>query len=630
MITKPPKPKEFIPFPKWVVSRTIHGRFENIVATRGNATAIKFGSTAVTYAQLNQQANQIAHTLLSQCGEDNAPVILLAPQGPHIITAVLAALKAGKIWTAVSPNLPAPKQQAIVTAVSPQAIITFEPYHPLALSLAESQTAIINGNQTIASETAVHNPIRHTPITNDTPTHIIFTSGSTGKPKGVVHTHKSTLHYIWLHTNTLYIHPKDHISQLASINYQAGLSDTFRALLNGATLYPYSLTTNGTSHIANWLQQEKITILHTVPTVFRHLMQTVPDNEQFSHMRLVHLGGEAVLQPDVILYRQHFPPSCTLLHNLGSSEVSTYRSYFINHHTPLPENGVLPVGYAVPDKDVFLVDEVDHLVPTGQIGQIVVRSPYLAQGYWQNPALTAEKFKPDPQNAASRLFYTGDLGKMTEDGCLTHLGRNDRQVQIRGMRIELGEIEAALRMLPNVKETAVTSYQPQPGNTRLIAFIVPKNTNTARHTNWRIQLASTLPNWMIPAHYILLDTLPQTDNGKIDYPALPLPNPETAVQNTPYEPPRTQTEATLITIWGQLFPHTHRIGVHHNFFELGGHSLLATRMIAMLQDQLQLTLPLATIFEAPTIAALADTIETIRWLQLGPPEESTNSKRGIL
>jgi hypothetical protein len=135
---------------------------------------------------------------------------------------------------------------------------------------------------------------------------------------------------------------------------------------------------------------------------------------------------------------------------------------------------------------------------------------------------------------------------------------------------------------------------------------------------------------MIPAHYILLDTLPQTANGKIDYKALPLPDPETAVQSTPYEPPRTSTEASLITIWGQLFPHAHRIGVHHNFFELGGHSLLAVRMIAMLQDQLQLTLPLATIFEAPTIAALADAIETIRWLQLSPPEESANSMRGVL
>ncbi len=630
MIVKPPKPEAFIPFPKWAVSRTIHGRFQNIVSRWPNATAVKFGSTAVTYTQLNQQANQIAHAILNQCGEGNAPVILLAPQGPHMITAVLAALKAGKIWTAVSPNLPAPRQQAIVTAVSPQAIIAFEPYLPMAHSLAGNQTILINGSQAITEETAVHNPTPHTPITNDTPAHIIFTSGSTGKPKGVVHTHKTVLHYIWLHTNALHIHPQDHISQLAGVNYQAGLSDTFRALLNGATLYPYNLTTNGVSHMAAWLQQEKITILHTVPTVFRHLMQTVPQGEQFNHMRLVHLGGEAVLQPDVILYRQHFPPSCTLLHNLGSSEVSTYRSYFINHHTPLPENGVLPVGYAVPDKDVFLVDEADRPVPTGQIGQIVVRSPYLAQGYWQNPALTAEKFRQDPQDATSRLFYTGDLGKMMEDGCLIHLGRNDRQVKIRGTRIELGEIEAALRMLPNVKETAVTHFQPQPGDTRLIAFIVPKNKTTAQHTNWRSQLAPTLPNWMIPAHYILLDALPQTDNGKINYQALPLPDPETAVQSTPYEPPRTPTEASLITIWGQLFPRTHRIGVHHNFFELGGHSLLATRMIAMLQDQLQLTVPLATIFEAPTIAALADAIETIRWLQLSPPEESANSMRGVL
>jgi len=246
------------------------------------------------------------------------------------------------------------------------------------------------------------------------------------------------------------------------------------------------------------------------------------------------------------------------------------------------------------------------------VGEIAIRSPYVALGYWRQPELTRSRFVHDAEPGHQRTYRTGDVGRFRPDGLLEFLGRADHQVKIRGFRIELGEIEAVLNRHPAVRESVAIAQEGTPGEKRLVAYVVPAPAHTPTTTELRSSLRAKLPEYMVPAAFVLLDTLPLTPNGKVDRRALPRPNQERPTLENVFAAPRTLVEEVLAGIWANVLGLT-QVGIHDNFFALGGHSLLATQVIARVREAFQVALPLRRVFEAPTVADLAEYIETVRW-----------------
>jgi acyl-CoA synthetase (AMP-forming)/AMP-acid ligase II len=310
---------------------------------------------------------------------------------------------------------------------------------------------------------------------------------------------------------------------------------------------------------------------------------------------------------DVERIRNHLPEDCVLIQRLASTETGMITRYIINKNTELRGN-VIPVGYAVADSEVFILDESGEMLPPNNVGEIAVSSTYLASGYWHRPELTAAAFLPVPGEGNKKLYRLGDLGRMREDGCIELIGRRDTQVKIRGYRVELGEIEATLLSLEEISEVVVTAQELETGEKRLVAYVVPSNDGKVSRKNLRRSLNEKIPEYMIPSIFIPLAKLPLTDRNKIDLSALPDPGRGRPELDEEYIPPRTSIEMTLAGIWSEVL-NVVPVGISDNFFELGGHSLLAARVISRTNTALKTDLPMRALFDAPTISEFAAVIE---------------------
>ena len=289
---------------------------------------------------------------------------------------------------------------------------------------------------------------------------ILYTSGSTGQPKGVLHTHRNELHSIMHHTNNLRLSADDRFSLLAPYGTGQGTQDIFSALLNGGTLYPWNMKSEGLNGLADWLVHEKITVYHSAATIFRHFVRNLSEREEFPDLRVIKLGSEQVSWKDVESYKKHFSRHCILLNAFSSSETKTIRQYLINKETQI--SGRVPVGYPVEDMEVLILDEAGHELGPNHVGEIAVRSRYLSPGYWQKPDLTAAAYLLDSRCPDNRIFRTGEWGRMSSDGCLEHLGRKDAQVKIQGYRVETNEIELALLQQRSAELCVLALERPLP------------------------------------------------------------------------------------------------------------------------------------------------------------------------
>ena len=337
----------------------------------------------------------------------------------------------------------------------------------------------------------------------------------------MIQTHGNLLHLIRNTTNDFRITADDRLSHLTP----TAVTRTFGALLNGAAFLPFDVKQEGLTRLADWLIQEDITLYYFVPTAFRQFVHTLSRTHTFPRLRLICLSGETVQPRDVVLFRQHFSPDTLLVNGLGTTETGSIARYVIDRQTRLG-GSLVPVGYAVDDVDIRVVDELGQAVAPGQLGEIVVRSRYLSPGYWRQPALTRQVFVSDPDDQSTRLYRTGDVGRLSADGCLQHLGRKDFQVKIRGQRVEVAEIEMALLALDTVKETVVVAQHDTPDAPRLIAYVVPYHLAAPESHALRHALRLTLPDYMIPSAFVMLDRLPLTPTGKVDRQALPAPDGE--------------------------------------------------------------------------------------------------------
>ncbi len=594
----------FTPFRPEDIAQSIPSRFEQILNKYPARIAIKTQNYQWTYSQLNQQANRVAQILLKQEVKESERIALFLEQDAPMIAGILGVLKTGKTYVPVDPDYPKARVDYLLQDAQATVMVTDKNNWQRARELTQNTILIINIDDINLTDEPEDNLKEISP---DTLAYILYTSGSTGKPKGVMQTHRNVLHFIRNYTNNLHINEQDKLTLLSSYSTDAALVDIFSALLNGATLYPINIKAQGLNHLAERLLSAEITIYHSTPTVYRHFVSSLGSTHNFPQLRLVVLGGEEVVAKDVDLYQEYFANECILVNGYGATESTFNLQYFINKQTTIPGHAV-SLGYPLDETSIWLINEAGKL--TDIYGEIAIRSPYIALGYWQNPELTAAVFLPDPEAGQRRIYRTGDMGRLRPDGSIEFLGRKDFQVKIRGFRIELGEVEAALNQHPHVRETVVIAREDTPQDKRLVAYVLTNQPATTEELRQFLQ--QKLPSYMVPSAFVFLEAFPLTPNGKIDRRSLPVADYSSHDSESTFVAPTDELELQLTKIWEQVLK-VQPISINSNFFDLGGHSLLAVQLFTQIRKVINKDLPLATLFQAPTIAQLATIIHQQGW-----------------
>lgn len=591
-------------------SETVATSFEAQADRYAQRIAIKTHSEQLTYGALNQRANQVAHALIAT-REYGKPVAVLMDQSAQMIAALLGILKAGSIYMPLDPGHPATRVEYMLDDSRAAVVVTNDAHRSHAQML---------GRRIINIDSLDEDSVSQDPglaITPDAHAWILYTSGSTGQPKGVVQTHRNICRFAENYKHGLGITPEDRYVLVFSCAVNAGAHVIFSALLNGASVYPLDIKKQGVGAITPWLIDNRITLYCSVPTVFRHFVDTLGGGELFPDLRSMIMAGEPVYRRDVEQFKKHFSSHCSFINRLGSSETGTIRWCWVTDATPMSGHNV-PVGYPARDYDVLLIDDDGKPVADGQVGEITVRSRYLSPGYWRKEKLTRRVFSDDPDDPTMRIYRTGDLGQMLPGDCLFCLGRKDSQVKIRGHRVEPGEIQHVLLDIPGVKEAFVMGVASGT-ETRLVAYLVCVDETAPSPTELRQQLLSVLPDYMIPAEYIVMDGLPLAPNGKVDRRALPVSAGGSANQGLVL--PQDATEHKVARIWRDVLK-LDQIGIHDDFFAMNGNSLLATQVLNAVQTEFGLELPIITIFEAKTIAQFAALIRAKQEAYVSSPGTS--------
>jgi amino acid adenylation domain-containing protein len=603
---------DFVEFPKAAIEQTLTSRFEQQVRRDPARLAVRTRKEALTYAELDAAANRVAHAVLAERGVGEEPIALLFEQGAPAIAAILGLWKAGKICVPLDPSWPPVRSATILAEAQAPCILTSRANLALAREVAPDGCRPLEVDPTDVRHSAESPTV---PVTPDTLAILFYTSGTTGPPKGVMQTHRTMLQWIRSYTNAICISAQDRHTLLRSHSLGGAAFDIFGSLLNGAAVFSLDVRTEGLDKIAGWLIQHQITLYRSPATLFRHFAGTLTGAEAFPDLRCLFMGGEPVDRRDVELYRRHFSPRCVFVNGLGSTEAGAVVRLVIDHQTPLAGD-LVPVGYPHEDVEVLLLDEAGREVGDGEVGEIAVRSAYLSPGYWRRPELTDAAFLPDPAGGSARIYRTGDVGRMSPDGCLVHLGRKDFQVRIRGQRVEVTEIEMALLDLDGIGEAAVVASEDRPGEARLVAYFVPSSQSPPTVSALRRELTQRLPSAMVPSQFVLMEALPLTATNKLDRKALPPPGNERPELETPFVAPRTPIEESVARIWADVLA-VDQVGIHDHFLELGGHSLLATRLLYRVREAFHVDLPLPCLFAAPTVAGLACAILEARGKQAG-------------
>ena len=456
----------FVPFDNAAIEQTLFQRFEQQVMLFPDKIAVKTNNGSLTYQELNRAANRIAHALVERCGNAAEPIAILQRQGLVFIATVLGILKAGKFYVPLDPSSTSEQIAAILTSAQISLLVTDSGEASRAQDVAAlcSHCCILD-SEGLDNHFSVENLTL--PISADTPAYIFYTSGTTGRPKGVVDNHRNVLHNIQRYTNALYISADDRLTLLQAGSFSGSVSNIFGALLNGATLYPFDLQTESMHMLATWLEQEEITIYHSVPAVFRNFPK---DGKRFFALRIIRLEGDQASKRDVEVYKQYFPSGCLLVNGLGATECGIVRQYFMGKDTELSGTSV-PIGYATKDMKIQLLDEDGEAAEVGQVGEIVVESSYLAVGYWHDRERTEATFRP-LATGMGRRYHTGDLGRFNSEYCLEYMGRKNFQAKLRGYLIDYGEVEATLLRLDGIIEAITLIREDQPGEQRLVAYLV--------------------------------------------------------------------------------------------------------------------------------------------------------------
>jgi amino acid adenylation domain-containing protein len=589
----------FTAFPAEDIRQSIASRFEQIVARDPSHFAVSTKGQTVSYGTLNRMANRIARAILSKCEASNEPVAVLVENDASTIAAILGVLKAGKIYVPLDVSYSPTWAKFILRDTNARIVLTGTKRLRHTKPWLNASHILIDF-ESIGPQGLEESPTLEVP--SSALSHILYTSGSTGNPKGVMDDHQNTLHYVKRLTNATHISATDHITLVRPPSSSGALMNLYLALLNGSTLFPIDLKQVDMTSLADWLRREAITIFHAGGTVFRHFAQQLQGTEQFPDLRLIRLSSGQIFRTDVELFKRYFPCSL-LLHVLSSTEANTYRVHFVDKNSPLPD-GPLPVGYAVEDMEVLILDENGKALGENQVGEIAIRSAYLFPGYWNNSELTKAAFPGDPDAHGRRTFRTGDLGRLRSNDCLEYLGRKDFRLKIRGHSIQAEGVELALLQIPGIVQAAVAAHKDGFGDDRLVAYLAAGAQEMPTIGQIRESLKDKLPVYMVPTKFVILKSLPLNPNGKINRQELPAPDLERPNLGTIFANPSTPVETVMAGVWSEALG-VNNIGINDVFFELGGDSLIAGRIITRLSRIFPWNLTLPEFYTAPTVAKFA-------------------------
>jgi amino acid adenylation domain-containing protein len=595
--------------------RCLHELIEVHAESRPQQVAVIGSSRRLTYGEFNVSANQLAHYLRTRGVGRNEPVGICLDSSSDLAVAVLAVLKSGAACLPLDPNYPKDRLKYMLDDSRARVVITEEGRIPAAVPegcevifLAEAASVISGQPQT--------NP--GSDVTPEDIAYVIYTSGSTGKPRGVLLTHAGLANYNANVARMYTITPKDRVLQFCSISFDIAIEEMFITWLSGATLvFKTKEMPLAVPEFLQWVERQAITVLD-LPTAYWHewvhefaqLEKVVP-----AGLRLVIVGGEKPSSQAYAKWVSSAAKRVRWINTYGPTETSICVTAFEPRYglgEPIPEN--IPIGRALANVQVYLLDTELNPVPAGVAGELHVGGVGVARGYLNRPELTAEKFISDPFSSKpeARLYKTGDRARQLTSGDIEFLGRVDDQIKIRGFRVEPGEIETLLGKCPGIRDAAVVAREDAHGGKQLVAYFTAIQGSKPLVAELRRYLQQQLPDYMVPSAFVGLPAMPLTPNGKINRRELPAPKFETssatfAIATDPFQ-------AQFVKIWEEVL-NQRPIGIRDNFFELGGHSLTAARLMHRIGQALGQTLPLAMLFHAPTVEQLATVLRQDEWSQ---------------
>jgi amino acid adenylation domain-containing protein len=579
------------PFGREALEHGIPKRFAAQVRAHGQRPAVRSAAQSWSYSRVAGRANRIAHAILERRGDREEPIALLLRQGPELVAAILGALAAGKVYVPLDPAHPETRSERVLSDCQPPLLIAT--CRELATARRWPAEDRLLDLDRVGPDLPSDDPALD--LAPDRLAYLFYTSGSTGRPKGVVDCHRNVLHNILRYTDSLRIGCEDRLTLVQSCAFSGSVSSLFAALLNGACCHPIDLGAEGIQGLARRTATERITMFHGVPAIFRQLAATDAD---LSSLRVIRLEGDLASRRDAEVFQRRFKGGCTLVNGLGATETGLTCQYFVAPDTPLAAGG-LPVGYPTVEVAIAIVGNGGEPVGSGEIGEIVVRSPYLAVGYWNDPARTADRFRPDPREG--RHYHSGDLGRWRADGAVELLGRKDLQVKLNGGWVDLPAVENALLRLDEVHEAAVVVRDSPSGRPELVAYVVPAASPPPRPAELRAALLAGDPELPVPGRWHLLDALPRDANEKIDRAKLPdvaAPDP------TPASVPSNAPDIVLACWREVLGPEA--IATYQPFAEAGGDPFAALELALLLEQRLKVRVPPDLIAAGTTAAQLVE------------------------
>jgi len=596
----------------------LHQLFEAQAARTPDRPALRFADELLTYRQLNQRSNQFAHYLRSLGVGPDSLVGLALDRSADLMIAVLGILKAGGAYVPLNPDNPKPRlaQQldGAVVLVTEQKLLAQMPDF-------SGSTLCLDRDQHLWAKESLANPSTNT--TPDNLVYIIYTSGSTGVPKGVAVRHRNLVNYSHFIAQRLEL-PKFpdglHFATVSTIGADLGNTCIFPSLISGGCLHiiRYEDSTDS-QRFARYTQQHPIDVLKIVPSHLQALL-SASDGAEILPRKFLITGGET-LTPKLLEKIAALHPACQVFNHYGPTEttVGSLTLKLQDYDWKNSPAASIPIGRPIANTQLYILDAHLEPVPLGVIGELYIAGDGVTAGYLNQPDKTAERFLTNPfsSNTTSKMYRTGDLARYWPDGNVEFLGRGDDQVKIRGFRIELGEIEAVLSQHPAVKQAVLLALEDEHGgqnyDKRLVAYIVAQREQTTSPDALRSYLKQHLPDYMVPAAFVLLPKIPLTPNGKIDRKALPAPE-QAQAQTQTYVAPATPTEEAVASIWAEVLRRD-RISTNDNFFDLGGHSLMATQVISRIREHFRVELAMRVLFEKPTIQAVSQAVEMAQPLE---------------
>ena len=574
--------------------------------------AVELDGTALSYRDLEEKSQRLAEYLAALGVRAGECVGVLMHRGPDLVVAQLAVLKAGGAYLPMDSDYPSERLAYMLEDSGATVLLT---HNGLDAALPPHPARVVRFEDDLAAPGSTP-----TPPTLDDPAYLIYTSGSTGKPKGVVIPHRGLANLVAWHNQTYGVTGEDRATLLSGPSFDASVWETWPYLVAGATLcVPDDETRVTPERLVSWLVDRRITISFLATPLAEAALEVdwPPDTQ----LRALLTGGDRLSK------RPRAGLPFTLFNHYGPTENSV-----VSTAGPVESSGDMPppIGRPIGNNRTYVLDRWLQLVPVGVPGELYVGGVGLAHGYHRRPELTAERFIADHISGTSgeRLYRTGDLARWRHDGEIEFLGRIDNQVKIRGFRIELGEIEANLAQHQEVKDAVVLAREDSPGDRRLVAYVVPRSEGDGLTERLRARLREALPGHMVPAHFVFLSAVPVTANGKVDRDALPAPDLEAVSAGSQYLAPRTPTESTIAGIFADALG-IESPGVNDDFFDLGGDSLKAAQIVTELRAMFHVDTAMRHLFERPTIAGLAETVDLLAVLSTGAPEGRRSDREEI-